>query len=68
MLSCAPENVLEELSERPRVVDVSVDPDRREQLAPDALVLTARLEPGEEPSVDVVDTHRDPYRHLCAPG
>jgi hypothetical protein len=31
-------------------------------------VLAARLEPREKPAIDVVDTHRDPYRHLCAPG
>ena len=68
VLSCAPEHVLEELSERACIVDVGIDPDRREQLSPDALVLAARLEPGEKPSIDVVDTHRDPYRHLCAPG
>ncbi len=68
MLSCAPEHVLEELSERPRVVDVGIDPDRREQLSPDPLVLAARLEPREEPSIDVVDTHQEPYRHLCVPG
>ena len=68
MLSCAPEHILEELSERACIVDVGIDPDRREQLSPDALVLAARLEPGEKPSIDVVDTHRDPYRHLCAPG
>ena len=68
MLSCAAEHVLEELSERPRIVDVGIDPDRREQLSPDALVLAARLEPGKEPSVDVVRTHLDPYRHVHAPG
>jgi len=64
-LAGARENVLEEIPEPIAGLDLGlgVEPLGREQVAPCALVRGARLEPGEQPPVDVVEGHHDLYRH-----
>ena len=57
VLACPLEHLDEQLSQMLRGLPLRVEPLGRKELASSALVLATRLEPGEEPSVDVVDAH-----------
>ena len=51
------ENLVEEVAEALGRPALGVQPHGRQQLPSRALVLAARLEPGEQPSIDVVAAH-----------
>jgi len=57
MRACSLEHLAEQILEELPGRTFGVEPLSRKQLATGALVLAARLEPGEEPPVDVVRGH-----------